>query len=179
MTFSYLRYLFIALLQIAVMQTYSAQEPVVDLEEFTRGFWHINAWLGNSSGIGYYFRPDGSYIYVKITGYNRDISHSGEWSLIGDELTLITTARTVVVGGEEGPTGRIFDGERIIFDVYPSEMTVYSISEITQYYFLCFYHDIDGTYQPLTKTIFINGVQHWRYALHHITALPEAWRTIE
>ena len=178
MTFSHLRYLFIALLQIAVMQTYSAQEPIVNIEEFTRGFWHQSAWLGNSAGIGYYFRPDGSYIYVNYAPFNRDVSHSGEWSLVGDELTLITTERTVLVGGEKDVLG-IFGGEYVIFDIEPPEVTIYSISEITQYYFLCFYHDLDGIYRPLTKTIFINGIQYWRYALHHITALPEAWRTIE
>ena len=175
MPISFFRYLLITLLLFSSCQSQNIQEPIVDLEEFTHGFWHINAWLGNSSGQGFYFRPDGSYIYVNRAAFNRDVSHSGEWSLIGNELTLITTERTEVAGGEECVLG-IIGGELVVFDIYPPKVSIYSISEITQYYFLCFYDDIDGIYRPLTKTIFINGIQYWRYALHHITALPEAWQ---
>lgn len=57
-------FLLMVLVLFTSCQSQNIQEPIVDIEVFTSGFWHRNAWLGNSHGVGFHFRTDGSFVYI-------------------------------------------------------------------------------------------------------------------
>jgi hypothetical protein len=162
------------LFQHSIIVIQEILNPQVKIETFTRGFWHEFAWLGNSSGDGYYFNPDGSYIYkTSVFGFNRDIRHSGYWVIVRDKLVLITTELAEVAGGEECEImGDIDGGDYIVHKISPPNISTFRISEITEFCYECLedirYIDYCLNGHNRGRTIFIGDVQYFMMPLWFI-----------
>lgn len=127
------------------------------------GVWQDSKAVGSGWSNTFLFFKNGKFkfFYNQMDCAKREVSFSGRWKAVDDELKLTITQKKIIEGGTlELSSGScasdsmIFGGAEKMVKLKPSEKLIYSVSGI--------YTDIEDDMQRLK--IYIDAMPFWKFS---------------